>query len=74
VLSPDHPDALASVSNLSSALWNMSQQEEAKKLAVQVVQGREISLGIDHLGTQTSFNNPATMLGYDCGWEELENL
>jgi hypothetical protein len=54
VLGMEHPDTLASVSNLAVVLWRQGKYEAAEAMNRRALEGREKALGKDHPDTLTS--------------------
>jgi tetratricopeptide (TPR) repeat protein len=59
MLGPDHPDTLASVSNLAIACQEVGRKAEAVRLHERALAGRVRALGPDHPDTLASRNNLA---------------
>ncbi|KAK4246934.1 hypothetical protein C7999DRAFT_41647 [Corynascus novoguineensis] len=62
VLGEEHPDTLASITNLASIYGNQGRSKEAENLEVQVVEARKRVLGEEHPNTLNR------------RWKEAENL
>ena len=74
VLGADHPDTLASLTNLASIFRNQGRWEEAEKLEVQVMEARKTKLGVDHPDMLTIMGNLASTYRNQGRWKEAEAL
>lgn len=76
VLGKQHPDTLASVSNLASVIRrrNQDRYKEAEKLTRRALKGRKKVLGKEHPETLKSVNNLALVLQNQGRYEEAEVL
>jgi len=63
VLGEEHPDTLASITNLASTYENQGRWKEAEELKVQVIETFERVLGEEHPYTLTSTANLASTYG-----------
>jgi hypothetical protein len=62
MLGKDHPNTLASMTNLASSLSEQGKYVEAESMFRQTLQLRETVLGKDHLNTLASMMNLAASL------------
>ncbi|KAI2970177.1 hypothetical protein CBS147482_10909 [Aspergillus niger] len=74
VLGPEHPDTLASMSNLALTYWYQGQWKEAEELQVQVLELRKQVLGPEHPDTLFSINTLALTYLNQGRWKEAEEL
>ncbi|EHA26118.1 hypothetical protein ASPNIDRAFT_36453, partial [Aspergillus niger ATCC 1015] len=74
VLGPEHPDTLASMSDLAWTYGNQGRWKEAEELQVQVLELRKQVLGPEHPGTLTSMSDLAMTYRNQGRWKEAEEL
>ncbi|KAH8683388.1 hypothetical protein BGZ60DRAFT_524713 [Tricladium varicosporioides] len=73
-LGEQHPDTLASVSNLALVLQHQGKYDEAEKLNRRVLERREKELGEQHPDTLASVSNLASVLQDQGKYDEAEKL
>ncbi|OQN95386.1 hypothetical protein B0A48_18634 [Cryoendolithus antarcticus] len=74
VLGKEHPDTLASVSNLALVLQYQGKYEAAETMNRRALEGCEKVLGKDHPDTLTSMSNLALVLQYQGKYEAAETM
>ena len=74
VFGPDHPNTLASVSNLALLYSATGRYAEAEPLYLQALEARERTLGPDHPDTLNSLNNLAELYRRTGRYAEAEPL
>ena len=73
-LGKEHPDTLASVSDLALVLRYQGKYEAAEEMNRRALEGREKALGKEHLDTLTSVSNLAGVLQYQGKYEAAEKM
>jgi tetratricopeptide (TPR) repeat protein len=73
-LGKEHPDMLASVSNLATILQSQGKYEEAESMNQRALEGFEKALGKEHPDTLASVSNLATILRTQEKYEEAESM
>ena len=74
VLGVEHPDTLASVSNLASVLQFQGKYEAAEEMSRRALEGHEKVLGVEHPETLISVGNLASVLQSQGKYEAAEEM
>ena len=74
ILGKEHPDTLASMSNLAGVLDSQGKYGEAEEMNQQTLELRERVLGKEHPDTLTSMSNLAGVLGRQGKYGEAEEM